>query len=167
MLIRLSKIILGAAIGLYLLIVALNNVTDYKSNYEFVRHVLAMDTTFPGNALMWRAIQSEPIYHLGYASIILWEAAAAVIIFLGAVRLWQMRHADAATFQRAKHLAVAGLVLNLLLWLVAFITIGGEWFLMWQSSQWNGLGTASRMFTIVALVVLFLNTRDDELASAK
>jgi predicted small integral membrane protein len=38
---------------------------------------------------------------------------------------------------------------------------------MWQSSQWNGLGTASRMFTIVALVVLFLNTRDDELASAK
>ena len=68
MLVRLSKIILGAAIGLYLLIVALNNVTDYKSNYEFVRHVLAMDTTFPGNALMWRAIQSEPIYHLGYAS---------------------------------------------------------------------------------------------------
>ena len=167
MLVRLSKIILSAAIGLYLLIVALNNVTDYKSNYEFVRHVLAMDTTFPGNALMWRAIQSEPIYHLGYASIILWEAAASVIIFLGAGRLWQMRHADAATFQRAKQLAVAGLVLNLLLWLVAFITIGGEWFLMWQSSQWNGLGTASRMFTIVALVVLFLNTRDDELASAK
>jgi predicted small integral membrane protein len=62
---------------------------------------------------------------------------------------------------------VAGLVLNLLLWLVAFVTVGGEWFLMWQSSQWNGLGTASRMFTIVALVVLFLNTRDDELASAK
>jgi predicted small integral membrane protein len=84
MLVRLSKIILSAAIGLYLLIVALNNVTDYKSNYEFVRHVLAMDTTFPGNALMWRAIQSEPIYHLGYASIILWEAAASVIIFLGA-----------------------------------------------------------------------------------
>jgi predicted small integral membrane protein len=126
-----------------------------------------MDTTFPGNALMWRAIQSEPIYHLAYASIILWEAAAAGIIFVGTWRLWQARCTDAATFQRAKHLAGAGLVLNLLLWLVAFITIGGEWFLMWQSSQWNGLGTASRMFTIVALVVLFLNTRDDELASAK
>jgi predicted small integral membrane protein len=126
-----------------------------------------MDTTFPGNALMWRAIQSEPICHLAYASIILWEAAAAGIIFVGTWRLWQARCTDAATFQRAKHLAGAGLVLNLLLWLFAFVTVGGEWFLMWQSSQWNGLGTASRMFTIVALVVLFLNTRDDELASAK
>jgi predicted small integral membrane protein len=166
-LIRLSKIILSAAIGLYLLIVAVNNVTDYRSNYEFVQHVFAMDTTFPGNALMWRAIQSEPIYHLGYASIIFWEAAAAGIIFVGTWRLWQARCTDAATFQRAKQLAVAGLVLNLLLWLVAFITIGGEWFLMWQSSRWNGLETATRMFTIVALVLLFLNTREDELASAK
>ncbi len=166
MLVRISKIILSAAIGFYLLIVALNNVTDYKSNYEFVRHVLAMDTTFPGNALRWRAIQSEPIYHLGYASIIIWEAASSVIIFLGAGRLWRVRQADAATFQRAKHLAVAGLVLNLLLWFVAFVTVGGEWFLMWQSSQWNGLAAASRMFTMVALVLLFLNARDDELAPA-
>lgn len=162
--VRLAKIILCVAIGLHLLVVACNNLTDYPSNYEFVRHVLSMDTTFQGNALMWRAIQSKPIYHIGYAFIILWEAADSVIIFLGAMRLWQVRLADAATFQQAKHLAVAGLVLNLLLWLVAFITIGGEWFLMWQSSLWNGLGTASRMFTLVALVLLFLNTRDDELA---
>jgi predicted small integral membrane protein len=38
---------------------------------------------------------------------------------------------------------------------------------MWQSSQWNGLGTASRMFTIVALVLLFLNTREDEVPETK
>ena len=167
MLIRLSKIVLSTAIGLYLLIVVFNNVTDYKSNYGFVRHVLAMDTTFPGNAAMWRAIHCEPIYHVGYASIILWEAAASGIILVGAWRLWQARHAAAATFQRAKHVVVAGLVLNLLLWLVAFITVGGEWFLMWQSSQWNGLAAASRMFTVGALVLLFLNTRDDELSPAE
>jgi predicted small integral membrane protein len=167
MLIRVSKIALSAAIGLHLLIVTLNNVTDYKSNYDFVRHVLAMDTTFPGNALMWRALHHTPIYHVCYVAIILWEAAAAGIIFAGTWRLWLARHADAATFHRTKQVAIAGLVLNLLLWLVAFITVGGEWFLMWQSSQWNGLGTASRMFTIVALVLLFLNTRDEELHGAK
>jgi predicted small integral membrane protein len=167
MLLRLSKIVLSAAIGLHLLIVTLNNVTDYQSNYDFVRHVLAMDTTFPGNALMWRAIHHAPIYHACYAVIILWEAAAAGVTFVGAWRLWRARHADAATFHHTKSTALAGLVLNLLLWLVAFITVGGEWFLMWQSSQWNGLGTASRMFTIVALVLLFLNTREDEVPETK
>ena len=93
MLTRLSKIALIAAVGLFLAIVVLNNLTDYKSNYDFVFHVLSMDTTFPGNALMWRAIHSEPVYHAFYASLILWEAAAAVLMFVGAWKLWQARGA--------------------------------------------------------------------------
>ena len=32
------------------------NLVDYGSNHEFVKHVLSMDTTFPGNKLMGRAI---------------------------------------------------------------------------------------------------------------
>jgi predicted small integral membrane protein len=167
MLTRLSKIALIAAVGLFLAIVVLNNLTDYKSNYDFVFHVLSMDTTFPGNALMWRAIHSEPVYHAFYASLILWEAAAAVLMFVGAWKLWQARGAGGDAFNRAKNLAIGGLTLNLLLWLVAFITVGGEWFLMWQSSTWNGQAAAGRMFTIVGLVLVFVNAKDDDLAPAK
>ncbi len=163
MMIRLSKAALVASSALFLLIVVFNNLTDYGSNFEFVRHVLGMDTTFPGNKGMWRALTSPFIHHAFYASIILWELISGVLLAAGAWKLWQARSASAAVWQHAKSLATAGLVLNTLLWFLAFITIGGEWFLMWQSSTWNGQNAAFRMFAILGLILVFLNQRDDEL----
>jgi hypothetical protein len=49
--IRLSKIALVTAAGLFCLLVGYNNIVDYGSNFMFVQHVLSMDTTFPDNAL--------------------------------------------------------------------------------------------------------------------
>jgi predicted small integral membrane protein len=163
---RLSKIALVASVALFLLLVVFNNTTDYGSNYGFVHHVLAMDTTFPGNAGMWRAINSVPVYHAFYASIILWEAVAAVLIGLGAWRLWQARGAGAKAFNRAKGLVVVGLTVNLLQWFVAFMTVGAEWFLMWQSRTWNGQEAAFRMFACVALILLFVSRDDTELTES-
>jgi predicted small integral membrane protein len=160
--IRLAKIALVAAVGLYLALVVFNNLTDYGSNYQFVHHVLAMDTTFPGNAGMWRAIDATWVYHAFFASIILWEAIACALTWLGAWQLWRLRGSGAATFNRGKRVAIAGLALNLLQWLVAFMAVGGEWFLMWQSSTWNGSDAAGRMFAVVGITLLFVNAPDDE-----
>jgi predicted small integral membrane protein len=33
-------------------LVGINNVMDYRANFQFVQHVLEMDTTFPGNPLL-------------------------------------------------------------------------------------------------------------------
>jgi len=33
-------------------------LTDYNTNFEFVRHVLSMDTIFPGNRLLYRRLTS-------------------------------------------------------------------------------------------------------------
>ena len=62
--------------------------------------------------------------------------------------------ADAAGFQRARDWAVAGLTAGCLLWLVAFLSVGGEWFLMWQSKTWNGQEAAFRMFTVVGIILI-------------
>ena len=62
---RWAKILLLAAIALFFTLVAFNNITDFDTNYQFVRHVLAMDTTFPNNHSMWRAIRS-PAIHLAF-----------------------------------------------------------------------------------------------------
>src|SRR5882672_11453163 len=48
--IRLVKTAMVASTALFALLVAYNNLADYNSNYEFVRHTLSMDTTFPDNA---------------------------------------------------------------------------------------------------------------------
>src|SRR6266478_2868683 len=58
MALRVSKAVLVLAVALFYTILVLNNITDYGSNYEFVRHVLMMDSTFPGNHGMWRAVNS-------------------------------------------------------------------------------------------------------------
>ena len=52
--------------------------------------------------------------------------------------------------------------LGLLLWFVAFISVGGEWFLMWQSKLWNGQEAAFRMFTVIGIVFVLLVLPDTE-----
>jgi predicted small integral membrane protein len=52
--------------------------------------------------------------------------------------------------------------MGLLLWLVAFLSVGGEWFLMWQSATWNGQEAAFRMFCVLGLVLLYMVMPDGE-----
>jgi len=167
---RICKILLVASVGLFLFIVVLNNtVLDYNSNYKFVEGVLSMDTLFSGESQAWRAFRNpDPgqgywLYHTFYASLILWEAAAAALCFAGVVKLTKNLSAPAPIFNAAKQLAVYGLTLSLLQWFVAFITVGGEWFLMWQSSKWNGQEAAFRMFACLGIILLFLSFKDEEL----
>ena len=160
---RNSKIALLAALALFMGLIAFNNVTDYGSNFDFVQHVLSMDTTFPGNRLKWRAITSPAAHHAFYCAIIAWEAVSGLGIAAGAVALWRVRRASSSAFNGAKSLAVGALTVNLLLWFTAFLTVGAEWFVMWQSQVWNGQVPAARMFTCVGLVLLFLKTPDADL----
>jgi len=162
MIIRTAKICLVAAIALFYTVVVFNNLTDYNSNYHFVFHVLSMDSTFPGNNGMWRAVHSSFIYHSFYHSIICWEALTAVLSWTGALLLLKKLKAPAGAFNLAKRVSIAALSLGLLLWLVAFLTIGAEWFLMWQSKTWNGQEAAFRMFTVIGIILIFLVMPDVE-----
>jgi len=159
---RLSKVALVAAIALWLALVAFGNLTDYGSNLAFVQHVLAMDSIFPDAAIHYRAIHAPLLQHAAYVLIIAAEALAAVLCGVGAWRMWRARRTPAATFQRAMRPAVAGLTLGVLLWLGGFMAIGGEWFGMWMSTQWNGLASAFRFVVVLLAALLYLGQRDAE-----
>jgi predicted small integral membrane protein len=156
MVLRLSKCTLLFAVGLFYLLVVFNNTTDYNSNYEFVHHVLMMDSTYPGNSGMWRAINSPVVHHVFYDSIIGWEIVTTVLCFWGVARLARNLHSPASEFNSAKDVAIAALTLSLLMWFVAFLSVGSEWFLMWQSTTWNGREAAGRMFTVVGILLVYL-----------
>jgi predicted small integral membrane protein len=158
---RLSKIAVTSLSFFYLLVVVFNNLTDPNSNYQFVRHVLGMDTTFPGNALMYRSITTPIAHKAFYAMIIAWEGMSCALIGLGALKLWKARKASAADWKTAKGVATLGLTCGLVLWFFGFATVGGEWFLMWQSRIWNGKETAFFNFTYMCLSLIFLNQADD------
>ena len=162
MITRLSKILLVAGIGLFYTFVVFDNLTDFNSNYQFVRHVLMMDSTFPGNHGMWRAISSPGMHLAFYWMIIVWEFGSMVLAWWGAVNLIRALRRPAAEFQMRKRIAVLTLTVSLLMWLVAFLEVGGEWFLMWQSQTWNGQQEAFRMFVIIGVVLMLVLQPDTE-----
>lgn len=145
--------------GLYVLLVAFGNITDYAANQAFVHHVLAMDTTNFGAPagtnldprIMWRAITSPGLQIAAYLGVIIWEAAAALVL-AAAVALWTRGRGVRET---ARRLSTAGLLMILVLFFGGFVVIGGEWFGMWRSTAWNGLDPAFRN-SVLALVTLVL-----------
>jgi len=162
MITRAAKIALVAGIALFYSLVVFNNLTDFDSNYQFVRHVLSMDSTFPGNRGLWRALPS-PAFHLAfYFGIIAWEIVTAILLWWGAINLLRSLRHSAVAFNSAKRVPVLGLTISLLMWLVAFLSIGAEWFLMWQSHVWNGQEAAFRTFAVVGIVLLILLQPDAE-----
>lgn len=166
MALRIAKIVTSAGVALWATLIALGNVIDYPSNFEFVRHVMSMDTTFPDNRLMGRAIVAPWMHHLGYWIIIAVEAAVAFFCWWGAIALFRARK-EPRLPARAKNLTAYGYLLAILLWFVGFMVIGGEWFAMWQSEIWNGIDAAFRVVTVVTLFLILLYVPDSDETAAQ
>ena len=160
--IRICKMFLLVSIAFFFTLVAFNNVTDFDSNYQFVRHVLMMDSTFPGNRGMWRSVRAPWIHLAFYLGIIGWEIVNAVLAWWGSLVLFRSLRKSDIEFQRAKQVGVVALTAGMLQWFVAFLCIGAEWFLMWQSHSWNGQDAAFRMFVVVGMVFLIILQPEQE-----
>lgn len=159
-LVRRCKAVLVAGIALFFTLVAFGNLTDYGSNLAFVQHVLSMDTIFPDSSLGWRAVTSPALHHAAFGLIIAWEAAAALLCWIGAARLWAAAD-DRVAFAQARPAAVLGLTVGFLLYALGFMTIGGEWFAMWQSQVWNGQAAAARFLLMIGIVLLAVLSREE------
>jgi predicted small integral membrane protein len=140
---RTAIAVVTGIVTLYMGLVVFNNITDFATNRAFVEHVLAMDTTFKSPNTMWRAVTSPGLQLTAYILIIAWEALTAIVLAIGCV-MWIRGD------MRARSCATAGWLMMMLLFGGGFIAIGGEWFQMWQSQQWNGLQPAVFNFLIAS-----------------
>jgi predicted small integral membrane protein len=153
--------LLVAVNGLYILLVAFGNTTDFGTNQAFVQHVLSMDTTNfgakPGTHLdphvMWRAITTPWIQNTAYVFLIAWEWATGLVLVAAVVQFVRERGAG---YRSARALSGIGLLMLLLLFMGGFIAIGGEWFQMWKSTSWNGLDAALRNAALAFLTLLLV-----------
>ncbi len=163
---RYAKIVMSLSLAAFCLLVAFDNITDYGTNYLFVQHVLSMDTTFPGNALMYRAITNPVLWQLAYAMIIAAEGVTGILFLAGAIQLFRLRNASGAAFNQGKALVIAAAALAFLVWFFGFMVVGGEWFAMWQSKDWNGQEAAFRFYLTVLAVLIFVSLPDGNLAES-
>jgi predicted small integral membrane protein len=160
-LLRFAKAVSVAGIALMSLLIVIGNVTDYYSNYFFVQHVMKMDTTFPGNHLRYRSINTPFLFHAGYIFIILLEAAMAFCCIKGSWLLFKNIKQHASVFNASKNWGIAGIIIGIAIWFIGFEVIGGEWFAMWQSASWNGLGAAERVLSFLVLTLILLHIKDE------
>ncbi|MDZ7800900.1 MAG: DUF2165 domain-containing protein [Trueperaceae bacterium] len=156
--VRVSKTALVMAAALFYLLLVYNDVVMYEANAAFVRGVLSME--YAADAQVWRAIADPGIQEAFYWVTIFWKALAFLYCAWGALAMWASRHASRVDFYRAKDKAVTGMTLGLLLWLLAYLTVGGEWFLMTQSETWNGGPEAFRTLAAFAILLTYLAQPD-------
>lgn len=161
--IRLAKIACVAAVGLYVALVAFNNITDYWTNFAFVGQVLSMDQV-QDPSIRWRALPSPILHHAGYIAIILTELAIAVLCVAGASGMTRQLNGKALAFRAAKAKAVLGLAIGVVLYEAGFVAVGGEWFAMWQAQNLDAVQSSFRIVVTMLGVLIFLALPDEELA---
>jgi len=161
--IRLAKIACVAAVGLYVALVAFNNITDYWANFPFVGHVLSMDQVQDPN-IRWRALPSPILHHAGYIAIILTELVIAVLCGAGASGMTRQLTGKAPAFRAAKSKAVLGLAIGIVLYEAGFVAVGGEWFAMWQAQNFDAVQSAFRIVVTMLGVLIFISLPDEDIA---
>jgi predicted small integral membrane protein len=158
---RIVRILLSAVVGLYLGFVVFNNVFDYAANFEFVSHVAKMDDIFSKDNNSWRSFQNPVIHQILYLFIIFWEFTLFALLIKGAFNMFRALNTDKSDFKKAKQLTSMALTAGVILWFFVFLTIGGEWFLMWQSKIWNAQQNAFSLTICFMLFLIFHNQEHD------
>jgi predicted small integral membrane protein len=158
---RVAKTISVAAIALMSLLIVIGNTTDYLTNYQFVEHVMKMDTIFPGSRIYYRHFDNTFLFHASYIIIIAMQCVMAFCCIKGSWLLFKNLKSDAAIFHASKNWAVTGIIIGITIWFLAFEVVGGEWFGMWESRVWNGLGAAERIVSFLVLVLILLHFKEE------
>lgn len=153
---RLAPTVLVAGTTLMATVVVLGNVTDPRSNLQFVERILSMDTTYRSSRLMWRAVNSRMLQRLAFAVVVVLESLVAIAGWIGTVQLITHLGAAPSAWDDAKYWAVIALVLALVVWHLVFEVGGNEWFASWQSQTWraNEQTPGINLISIGGLVLL-------------
>lgn len=145
----------------YPLLAGIQNITDYESNYLFVKHVMEMDTIFPDSTLRSRAITTPILWKICYGIIIFCELLTGILLLIGGIKLIA-NIKNPVKFRQAKVLVYYGLFLGLAIWFFGFIVIAGEWFASWQSEQWNGTNSAFKICTVIFMTLIFVTQSEQD-----
>ncbi|MFJ2389069.1 MULTISPECIES: DUF2165 family protein [Pseudomonas] len=155
-LIRYSKVTLMAYISFFGLLVMFSNFTDYASNYEYVGHILSMDTTQTNPNIRYRAIDSPMLHHRIYWLIITLEVTWTACCLIGTYHLLRKINASEQAFHEAKKYSIIGLLIAMFVYYVCLQVIGVEWFDMDTSQIWNAKDWARHIVDFIFPLLIYI-----------
>lgn len=160
---RRVKILMTGGLAVLCGLVAAGNIHDPGTNFQFVQHVLSMDTTLPSSAMADHALPNPILWRASFWLIVVGEGTTGILFALGTFELFRARNFKARDFHQAKRFVFAAAGCGFLIWFVGFLTVGAEWFAMWQSQIWNGQQQAFRIFASILLILIYVAQPDPEL----
>lgn len=144
-----------AMLAAYYLVVAFDNVTNPASNWAFIQGVISGDGVPADSGFAWRFTEATWFQVAVYVAVIAGEGVAGVLLAVGAVRGWRSR-AEAGAWGESQVPTVVGAGLGLGVFFLGFITIGGNWWVMYLNDDWNGLTPAFQNSVMTVLTLLFV-----------
>jgi predicted small integral membrane protein len=133
-----------------------SNFTDYTTNYEYVGHVLSMDTIQPNESTSYRAITSPLLHHRIYWLMITLEVTYTVYCLMGTYHLLRKVNASAKEFHEAKKFSIIGLMIGMFIYYVCLQVVGVEWFNMDKSQTWNAKDWARHIVDFMLPLLMYI-----------
>lgn len=162
MAIRMFKIIFTAIVALQALLFAIQNVVNLEAAYQATAYVLGNQDHVAYASSIVPAITSPALIWLALTVILVGEFGAGLLAARGALDLWKNRGAAASEFNAAKHYAIIGCGVSVIVWFGLFMVMAAALFQMWQTEIGAGsYSDAFKIFTASMLVLLFLMQKDE------
>ena len=143
----------------YYLVVGFDNITNPTnpngSNWPFVRGVLSGDGVPADSGFEWRFIDATWFQAAGYVMIMTLETVTGILLLIGGL-LGLRRSGATVSWGKAQRWTYAGGTVGLTVFFFGFITVGGNWFIMYLNSKWNGLAPAFQNSVMTALTMIFV-----------
>ena len=159
-------------VAVYYGTVAFDNITNpvnpNASNWPFVQGVLSGDGVPDNSGFAYRFIDAQWFQALAYAGIIASEAVTAILLAVAGI-LGLRRSRTSPGWGSAQKWTFAGGVLGLAVFFLGFTSIGGNWFVMYLNSKYNGLEPAfqNSVMTVLMLVLVSVVLVGSHLAHEK
>jgi len=145
-------------VAAYYLVVGFDNITNptnpNASNWPFVKGVLSGDGVPADSGFEWRFIDATWFQAASYIAVMACETLTGILLFIAGI-LGLRTSASSGRWNHAQKLTFLGGFLGLAVFFFGFMVVGGNWFIMYLNSKWNGLTPAfqNSVMTITMLIL--------------
>ena len=146
------------SIALWGLLGGIANLMAYRDGYNSVAFVFSMEGAINAPGL-WRAIESPPLIHIGFAFIWISKLAIGLLCSISALQLWKVRNTTVDAFNSAKTLGLVGAGISMFMLFFGFVVISGTYFELWRDVETMGYEAhvyAFIYFGFIGILTLFI-----------
>jgi predicted small integral membrane protein len=146
-------------VAAYYLVVGFDNITNptnpNASNWPFVQGVLSGDGVPADSGFEWRFIDATWFQAAAYIGVMTAETVTGILLLVAGIKGLRASR-TCPRWAHAQKWTYAGGILGLAVFFFGFMVVGGNWFIMYLNSKWNGLEPAFQNSVMTMLMLILV-----------